>query len=289
MKTIFILFITIFFLSCSSQDSKLIRISTNAWIGYAPLFYAQEKGYLTKLNMKLINNVSLVEAAEVYAIGQAEMVTATQHEYFALQRTTKDITPVILIDRSYGGDMVLSNKSLEELQQAQKIYAYLEIDSINSEVLKEFMYLAHLDEDKMEFINKDQDKIQALQNDSSKAILITTYSPYDVKLKQKGFQELASTKDEQSLLVVDMLCAKKSLVANETKRLQKLKNIINKSIQEIQKDPKKTYLMIKSYLGNITYEEYQDALGRIQWINKPPQHLLNTLEKQHIHTRSLVL
>jgi len=254
-------------------------IATNQWIGYAPLFYAYEKGELDKLNIQLINRVSLGEAADLYSIGKADMVTTTQHECNYLKNSTHDITPVILIDRSNGGDMILSNKSIQQLELAHKIYAYLEIDSINQELLTQFMKQNNINTNKMVYIDKDQRQIQGLPNNTEKNTLIVTYSPYDIILKEKGFQEIASTKDINKLMVIDTLCTTNNIIKNDKKRLIALKKIIDKAIKSIQKDPKASYLLVRKHLENISYTEYLNSLQLIKWINKPSKKLLKHIEK----------
>ncbi len=279
-KTIVWMLLALSLVSCSSQnDQKEIKIATNAWIGYAPLFYAKEQGKLDGLGFTLIHNVSLAEAADIYSVGRADMVTTTQHEYYFLKNVTNDIVPVILLDRSNGGDMILSNKSVTELKKAKEIDAYLEVDSINAELLKEFMQKNGLKEEQMRFINKDQQKIQDVPYEPSRAIVIVTYSPYDVTLKEKGFKEVASTRDLESLVVIDALCARKEVATNQRSRLKRLKSIIDASIEEIKKDPKRSYEHVAKYLGNISYDEYLASLQLIEWINKPSKEILKRIEK----------
>lgn len=267
------------FVSCSSEPEKQIVISTNEWIGYAPLFYAYDHGELDKINFKLIKNVSLAEAANLYAVGKADIVTTTQHEYHTLKQEVQDITPIILIDRSDGGDMVLSNKSVKALQASKKIYAYLEIDSINKEILIDFMTHNKIDKKKLVFIDRDQKQIQDVQNDKSKSIIIVTYTPYNVSLEKKGFQEIASTKDINSIIVIDALCARNSIIESDKKRLIALKKVIDTAIEQIQQDPQESYKVVKKYLSNISYKEYLEALSQIKWINKPSKEMLHFIRK----------
>ena len=291
-KAVLYLFFTLFFVACSPQNNKEIVISTNQWIGYTPLYYAYEKGYLKNLNIKIINSVSLAEAADVYRVGKADMVTTTQHEYNALEIAMHDIVPVILLDRSNGGDMVLSNKSMQALQKSKKIYAYLEIDSINQEILKDFIKKNDLDSSKFIFVNKDQEQIQSIdfqkQLKKGDSIVIVTYVPYNAPLIKKGFHELASTKNIDSIVVIDALCAKHKLLQTQEERLKKLKQIIDDSIQEINDNPRETYKVTAKYLSNISYQEYLLALKNIKWINKPSNDLLDFISQYHYDKRYII-
>ncbi|QOP45915.1 ABC transporter substrate-binding protein [Sulfurimonas paralvinellae] len=287
LLALFSLFI-LFFTACNQQQEKPLHIATNSWIGYAPLFYAKEKGYLGELNIKLITNVSLAEAADVYDIGKAEMVTTTQHEYYSLKNSGHKIVPVILFDRSNGGDLILSNKSLEELKSAKKIFAYLEIDSINAEILKDFIKHYNIDEKKITFINKDQAQIEEIEPLKSENMLIVTYVPYNLKLQKKGFKEVASTKNMNTIMVIDALCANKNIITQEAKRLQKLKHIIDRSIDELTADKKSSYKLIKSYLGNMSYNDYVESFQLIKWINKPSPQLLKRIEPMGYKKEDLI-
>ena len=287
----FLFFLFIVFLNgCSSQQHRSdehIKIATNSWIGYAPLFYAKESGELDKLGFTLITYVSLAEAADVYNVGKADMVTTTQHEYHALKKMMGDVTPVILLDRSDGGDMILSNVSLETIKKASKIQVYLEVDSINTELLEEFLHKNGIDEKKLSIINEDQQTIQDVRNTKT-PILIVTYTPYDVPLKKKGFKEIASTRDVHELVVIDALCARKHIVTKYKKRLIALKQLIDKKIEQIEKDPKQSYEYVKKYLGDISYEDYLASLRSIEWINNPSDELLQIIEPMGYKQRDII-
>ncbi len=290
MKQIFLIISIIFLFSgCfNAVQEKELKISTNSWVGYAPLFYAKEKGYLKNLNIKLIVNVSLAEAIDVYSVGKADMVTTTQYEYYSIKRSQNDIVPLVLIDRSYGGDMILSNLNITALKDADKIFAYLEIDSINSDILRDFIKANSIDEKKIVFLNKDQAQMQDIKNMKNNAIIIVTYSPYNVKLEKSGFKEIASTKGLNSIIVIDSLCGTINFRKQESKRLKKLKKIIDKSIQEIQKNTKVSYSIVSPFLNNISYSEYLKALQKIKWINKPSKSLLANIKKMGYEVKYLI-
>jgi len=274
-----IIFFSLLLSSCSSETkhNNSLTISTNAWIGYAPLFYAKEKGYLKENNIHLLISVSLGEAADLYSVGRADMLTTTQHEYYAL-KDAFHLLPVILLDRSNGGDMILSNRTINELQKAKKITAYLEIDSVNAEMLKEFLQHYNIPLKKLHLINKDQAQIEDISAHDNEAILIVTYTPYDISLKKKGFKVITSTKDINSIIVIDALCSSKSIYNKRLKHLKILKTIIDRSVEELMQDKKTSYQLIKKYLRNLSYKEYLASLQSIKWINKPSKELLEHIE-----------
>jgi len=288
IKKLLFTILLLLFGACSKPNEKELILSTNPWIGYAPLFYAQEKGYLDKLNIRLITSVSLAESANIFLVSKADILTVTQHEYNLLKKEILNITPIILLDRSNGGDMILSNKTRTQLQQSQKIDVYLEVDSINKELIEAFTDLAKLNMNAMRYINKNQAQIQNLKVTDADTIIVT-YSPNNLVLEKRGFAELASTADTNSLLVIDAILTKKETLQLHKERFEELKKVIDLSIEEIQNDPKAAHQLTKKYLHELSYEEFSDSLKTIEWINKPSIDLLEKIEKIGYKKEDLLL
>ena len=209
-KFVFLLFVVLSFSSCV-EDNKKIKITTSTWIGYAPLFYAKEKNWLEPLNIKLLNVVSLSENMYLYKAGNADAFVGTQYEYNFLLQEDKTLIPIIIFDKSNGGDMILSNLTLDELSKINKeIDAYLEIDSLNSILLNDFIRSNNLQDKKIIYINEDQSNISRLKaNEINNPTIIVTYTPYNNILEKNSFRELSSTKKSDDLLIIDGMYVKK--------------------------------------------------------------------------------
>ncbi|MBA1432956.1 MAG: hypothetical protein FAF04_05055 [Epsilonproteobacteria bacterium] len=132
------------------------------------------------------------------------------------------------------------------MQKADKIHAYLEIDSINAEVLKDFLHHAGIDEKKIIFINKDQAKIEDLKAKKDENMLIVTYVPYNLKLEKDGFHELTSTKDMNTIIIIDSLCTERQTLKSEKERLKQLKAVIDRSVTELEADKRASYKLVKN-------------------------------------------
>ena len=288
MKQIFLLIFVLFFVSCSNSEPKKLKIAVNSWIGYTPLFYAQEKGYLEKININLVPTVSLGESADIFGVAKVDMLTATQHELHALEKNFNSIEAIILIDRSNGGDMILSNRTIEQLQKSKKISTYLEIDSINSEMIRAFTKNNKINEEVITYINKDQSQIQELAYTDSEDTIIVTYTPYNNTLESKGYFEVASTKDINNIIVIDSICTTKEFRIANKQTLKQLKAIIDRSIKEINSNPREAHRLTQKYLNDITFEEYKDSMKTIKWINNPTPELLLKLENINYLKESLI-
>ncbi len=287
-KKILLLTLLLLFTSCSSDYEKRLKISATTWVGYIPLFYAKEKGWLKPLNIKLLHVSSLAENMYLYEAGNSDAYAGTQYEYSILSKDMKSLKPIMMFDRSNGGDLVMSNISIEDLQNTtSQIDAYLELDSINNTVLKDFISKYKLEDKNINYINRDQTQIKQLQTDS-KPTLIVTYIPYNFTLEKQGFMELASTKDSLDLLVVDAMFTRTETYNVHEKQFRELKKLVDKSIESLKKDPKEFYTTVKPYILDMSYEEFVDSLGDIVWINRDvSSELKQRMNQANFPTRDL--
>lgn len=288
-KIIFFFVILFLFTSCTIQNEKKLKISATTWIGYTPLFYAKEKAWLDSLNIKLLNVVSLSENMYLYKSGNSDAYVGTQYEYNTLVKNMESLTPILLFDKSNGGDVIMSNLNIEELQKIEKqIDVYLEMDSINSILFEDFMNKHDLKNKNYNYINKDQAFISELKTSPNPTIIVT-YVPYNIKLEKNGFKNLASTKDNFDLLVIDAMFMKKELFFENKETFIELKKLVDKSIINLQKDPKEFYETVKNYLPNTDYEEFLKSLDDIIWINKDVSpKIIEKLSDNNFPTRDLL-
>lgn len=288
-KSIFLLFTIFIFTSCSIQENKKLKIATTSWIGYTPLLYAQEKGWLEPLNIKLLNVVSLSESMYLYKGNNADVYMGTQYEYNFLAQKIESLIPIMLMNKSNGGDLVMSNFSVDELQKTeQEIDVYLEMDSINSILFEVFIKKYNLENKQINYINKDQAYISELKN-INKPTVIVTYVPYNKILEKNGFKSLETTKNNYDLLVIDGMITTKETLNENKKTFLELKKLINKAIENLQNDPKEYYETIKDYLIDTNYEEFSESLNDIIWINKNiPEKIIENLSNKNFPTRDLI-
>lgn len=288
-KLFSIIFIFFIFTSCSDSPEKKLKISATTWVGYTPLFYAKEKGWLAEQNIKLLNVSSLAENMYIYKAHNSDAYVGTQYEYNLLHQDDDSLRPIIMFDRSYGGDMILSNVSVEALQNTiEKIDVYLEMDSINNTILKDFIKIHGIDESSINYINKDQSKIGTLKA-TTKPTIIVTYTPYNITLQKNGFKEIASTKDGLDIFVVDAMFTSAKTFIKHKEQFIELKKIVDRSIEALQKNPQEFYDVIKPYMLNISYDEFEASLDDIIWINKEKTSDMKERMKQAgLQTRHLI-
>jgi NitT/TauT family transport system substrate-binding protein len=293
VKYTYSLFLSLLILlgACSSPSQNPLKISATTWIGYTPLFYAKEKGWLERINVRLINVVSLSENMYLYKAGNSDAYSGTQYEHSILKDSIPSLIPIMLFDRSNGGDIIMSNHTIEALTSStKKIDAYLEMDSINYTLLEDFIHSYHIDEKRINYIDRDQLEISSLKNTQpDKQILIITYIPYDSALKNNGFQEILSTKNSLDLLVIDALYTTKENLNAHKKQYTQIKALVDDAIMALEQDPKEFYETVRPYMENMSYEEFQASIDDIVWINSTlDKTLIERMQQASFPTKDLL-
>ena len=290
IRVILISLISIIFLtSCVNDKKDKLRVVTSNWIGYTPLFYAREKGLLDKLNIQLLSVVSLSESLHTYKSKHADIFLGTQYEYQETFKRDNQVVPIMLLNKSDGGDVVMSNLTLEEIKKEDKqIDVFLELSSVNYLVFEDFITKHNIKNKNFNYVNKDQSFI-AQQKEFKNPTIVISYNPYNITLEKNGLTTLETTKDNIEILIVDAMFTTNDILIKYKDELKELKKIIDIAIDDLEKDEKAYYDLIKDYLYDTSFEEFQQSLSNIKWINKNiDQNILDSLKEHNFPTKELL-
>jgi len=263
---------------CQKRHQDETRIAISPWIGYTPIYYAEEKGWLKDIGIKIIHTTSLHETVHYYQAGLIDAFVSTQYEASLLK--DYDLTHFMPLDRSNGGDIILSNRSLSTIKNSKKIKSYFEIDSVNQIVFNDFMNKYQLNNLYVEIQNRPQTMMKDLNPVQNEDIIIVTYEPYATFLKNKGFKEIASTKDSD-IVVIDSLYFRNNHLLLQKEKSKLLINSIKKAYKVLNDNPKEFYNVVKFYLEGVSYSEFNNTLLGIEWLINTSKEEFNSFYKKH--------
>lgn len=275
------------FLGCTKpkENDKTIKIVLSNWVGYAPLIYAYENGDLKNLNIEIIVTTSLQSSVLMYQKNSLDGICSTKKEIEYINENIDkkyNLIPISIFDRSYGGDVILSDTPKEELfkNKYPKINVFLEKNSINEVVFDKFKDMTKWDTKYFIHNINQYNLIELNCNNNIIPKLLISYEPYASKLKQKGFHLIESTKNDK-LLVFDFLSIKNNTFKKD--QIKELQSIINDSILLLQTDPKTIYKEVKFYYDDISFEEFKNALQTIQLFSKKNKNkFLSLIQQQNL-------
>lgn len=277
----------VFYFAARSGD-RLVRISSNPWVGFTPFIYAQEKGWLEDTPFRFMWLVDLSDNARLYERGFTQGFTATQYELLHFKNAAH-IRPVFLIDRSAGADAILSNLPLEALRKTLKpITVYLELGSLNEDFFQAFVKENKLEGLQFVLTNSSQKAIAQL-NPNGGPVIVISYAPYASELARHGFVEIASTATLKSFFVIDALFVDERAIVGREHDYKALQKIFNRAQKALSADPQEYYTVIHKYLEGQSYEEFIATTRQVEWMNggdKAP--FLRQFQSQNIKTDMLL-
>ena len=99
---------------CTPEPTPVLRVGTNVWPGYEPLYLARHLGYFNHA-VRLVEYSSATQVISAYRNGAIEAAALTLDELLLLAQHGQDPRVVLVMDVSHGGDAILGRSELRSL------------------------------------------------------------------------------------------------------------------------------------------------------------------------------
>lgn len=265
-----LILLAFFLIACSpSNKQDAIKIAINPWPGYEFLFLAQEKGFFKELdlNIELIEMSSLADVLRVYSQGRADGMASTMIEVVQAAGLTQEPIQVVQIaDYSFGGDTIVSDQSITNIQQLAGKRVGTEIGSLGMYILAQALNKHGLTLGDVDIINVEQlDAEMAMTKKRIDAIV--TYPPFSTAiLKHSEFKEIFTTQELPGDVIDTISINEHSLTKLPEDWLSRFHQAWDKAIQYSQQFQHEAYGIMAEREG-ISPEEFADALGGLKLLS----------------------
>ncbi len=101
--------------ACSPTPEPPLRIGTNVWPGYEPLYLARSLGYYKESSVNLVEMTSAPEVIQALRSGTLEGAALTLDEALTLLDDELDLKVILVMDFSHGGDVLLARPGIAAL------------------------------------------------------------------------------------------------------------------------------------------------------------------------------
>jgi ABC-type nitrate/sulfonate/bicarbonate transport system substrate-binding protein len=278
---VFIVLIALFETREVLKPKEPLRIAISNWIGYMPIVYAIENGWIKKDEVELVWTSGLEITSKVISRDMVDAMFATQYDALQVAKN-RDIKMAFATNISGGSDVIMSNCDINTLRHSKGIIVNLEASSLGSAMLDGFLKKYSLNENNFLIFDRTQTMITTFDYSNKKAIAIT-YPPNDLALGKKGFTEIDNAKS-LGVDVLDGLFVNSNKISSNKKTIEKLKISFDKSVDIAVKNPYSFYQVVKPYLGSMDYDEFKESTGVIEWASeKNRQKIEQILSKSGIN------
>lgn len=215
-RCFFIILATIAFTGCLPNDDEPLRLAVNAWPGYAYFAAGRDAGFFSRPELpelRIIETTSLIDSVRLFERGKVDMIGGTLAELAHINRRgRREAKGVLVLNRSVGGDMIVSEKSIKTLHDLRGQRVALEPDSANTLVLAAALSQSALSFQDIQLVAIPQSEL-ALAHRKDRWDAAVSYPPVSEELlKLPGLRRLFDTSQAPDA-VVDLL-----IVATETVR-----------------------------------------------------------------------
>ncbi len=230
---------------CDSPGS-LLRVGTNVWPGYEPLYLAREQGLYNNHHIKLVELPSASDVIDALRLGHLEGGALTLDEVLALVQEGQDLVIVLVFNISAGADMLMAHPDIHTLSDLRGKTIALETTAVGAMMLKSAMDFADLPDDSLHIRHMNlNDQLRAYQSGSIDAMI--TFEPYSTELARAGAKVLFDSSAIKGQ-IVDVLAVRRTVLEKQPQHLRELIEGYMQARQLMQTSPEASFAIMNQRL-----------------------------------------
>lgn len=181
-------------LSCQPQVPVQLRIGTNLWPGYEPLYVARDQQIFHDLDVQLIEYRAAGQVLNGLRKGTINMAAVTLDEAVRIAASGISIEVIWLFNISDGADQLLARPGIDNIASLKGKRIGVESNALGAYLLQRFFSLHQLTETDYQVIGLDQAAhAQAMANGEVDAVM--TFEPEKSKLLRLGAKPLFTSSE----------------------------------------------------------------------------------------------
>jgi NitT/TauT family transport system substrate-binding protein len=242
---------------CTHEPQMPLRIGTNVWPGYEPLYLARELGYYPQESVRLVEYSSASEAIRAFRNRAIDAAALTLDEVLLLAETTSDLSVVLVLDISNGGDVILAQPTLSGLRDLKGKQVGLEASALGAYVLTRALQTVNLTPNDVRPVSLEVSEHERAFKDR-RVDAVVTFEPVRTKLLKAGARQLFDSSRIPGE-IVDVLVVRRTFLEQHRAQINQLVRSWFKSLDFIQKERSRAASLMAPR-ERITADDFQKAL-----------------------------
>ena len=170
---------------CDTSPPPLLRVATQVWPGYEPLYLARSLGLYDKAPIRLIETPSATSSSMALRDGLVEAAALTLDEALTLMQDGVALKVVLVMDASNGADKLLAISGITDLRALRGKRVGVENGAVGAIMLQAALDHAQLKASDVEMVPLGIDKqLDAWRNGRLDAVV--TYDPVAREIEKIG-------------------------------------------------------------------------------------------------------
>ncbi len=185
------------------QEQTPIRLGTNIWPGYEPLYLAQRIDLLDGERVRLVGYPSASEVILAFRNKSLEAASLTMDEALLLLDKEVPIKIILVHDMSEGADVIVATPEIENITDLQHRNVGVESTALGAYVISRALAMNDLTVSEIRIKHLDVNEHEAAFRDGDIDAAVT-FEPFRTRLLGMGAREIFSSR-EISGEIVDVL------------------------------------------------------------------------------------
>lgn len=248
---------TLILTSCSEPNkAQALRIGTNLWPGYEPLYLAREKGYFESEKIRLIEYTSASQVIKAYKNGLLDAAAVTLDEAIALLASGEQPRIVLVMDISNGADVMLGQPSVKTIADIKGKRVGVEHTALGAYFINRVIEKSAIDKSDITVVPLTVNQHErAFVNKKIDAVL--TFEPVRTKLLNEGANILFDSSQIPGE-IVDVLIVDAVKMPDFKEQIKHLENGWFRALDDVNGKEDKTITLLGSRM-KISSEEVLSA------------------------------
>lgn len=198
----------------SDEKPRPLRLGTNVWVGYEPLYVAREQKLYKGNPVRLVEFSSATQVLSAFRSGAIDAATLTLDEAVLLQDAGFPIRLVLVFDYSYGGDVLLAKPYIESVAELRGKLIAVEDTALGSYTLALAL--------KKGGLSRADVMVQTVEVDSHEQVFasdevdaVVTFEPVRTRLLAQGAKTLFSSREVPGKIIDVLVVSEKAATVHE--------------------------------------------------------------------------
>ncbi|SFG70183.1 ABC transporter substrate-binding protein [Sporolactobacillus nakayamae] len=237
--------------SSKNQFKGTVKLGISSWIGFAPMYLAEEKGFFEKngVKVKLQTIQSASDRRTAMAANRIQGFFTTVDTHVMTAAANIPVYQVLALDTSSGGDGLVAKKDIKSFADLKG--KKVAIDTSGGASYFWFMYM--LDQNNMTM--DDVQIVNMSAGDAGAAFVggkvdaAVTWQPWLTKAEKTSFGHVLLSSDKTPGLIVDSLGLRKDFVDENPKLVQGIVNAWYDALDYAKENPDEADKIMAKSMG----------------------------------------
>jgi NitT/TauT family transport system substrate-binding protein len=206
--------------SCMRAPEAALRIGTNVWIGSEPLYLARELGRLDPAAVQLVEYPSASEVLRAFRNQAIDGMVISLDELFGLAADGFQPRIILVVDVSYGADVVVGRHGMRTMQDLKNKSVAVESSALGAFVLSRALAVNGMQASDVNVVHLESNE-QSSAFEKGQVDGAVTFDPYRAKFLRDGAETLFDSSQIPGE-IVDLLAVRATVYKQQPKAIQAL-------------------------------------------------------------------